>query len=68
MAKAGWGGGSVKPYKVKGKVVPGKYRVQLYDKALGRAVGQVVAAKSESEARALVLRQVVPDIRGARTG
>ena len=62
----GWGQGSVKPYKRNGVVVPGKWRVQLYDPAIGNAVSRVVAARSEKEARAAVARQVVPDIRGAQ--
>lgn len=46
--------------------MPGKYRIQLYDPALGRAVGRVVTAESITAARALVARQVVPQIRGAQ--
>jgi len=62
----GWGQGSVRPYRRNGVVVPGKWRVQLYDPAIGGAVSRVVTAKTETEARSLVARQVVPDIRGAQ--
>ena len=61
------GSGSVKPYKVKGVVQPGKWRVQVYDPVARKPVGRVVPAKSEADARNYVTRVMIPELSSARS-
>ena len=61
------GSGSIKPYKVKGVVQPGKWRVQVYDPVARKPVGRVISARSEADARNYVLRTLIPELSSART-
>jgi len=61
------GSGSIKPYKVKGVVQPGKWRVQVYDPETRKPVGRVISAKSEADARNYVTRIMIPELSSART-
>jgi len=60
------GSGSVKPYKVKGVVQPGKWRVQVYDPDARKPIGRVIPAKSEADARNYVTRKLIPKMTAAR--